>query len=178
MKKLAMTAAAAAAAFAVATPASAALTIEADPDPCLIGEPDCTFTFESNGVDGAFSESVGLVLPDQGAFEGSLTATFGINPITITRAWLVDSNMNEFDFNLATFGNTLVGDLPTFNAIAGAYTLNISGVAEDSSYSGVLNFSAVPEPGTWALMILGFGAIGFSMRGRKEKARRISVKYA
>lgn len=26
---------------------------------------------------------------------------------------------------------------------------------------------AVPEPGTWAMMLLGFGAIGFSLRGRR-----------
>jgi hypothetical protein len=28
--------------------------------------------------------------------------------------------------------------------------------------------SAVPEPGTWAMMLLGFGAIGFSMRRRRS----------
>jgi len=28
--------------------------------------------------------------------------------------------------------------------------------------------SAVPEPGTWAMMLLGFGAIGFSMRRRRQ----------
>ena len=27
---------------------------------------------------------------------------------------------------------------------------------------------AVPEPGTWAMMLLGFGAIGFSLRGRRS----------
>ena len=28
---------------------------------------------------------------------------------------------------------------------------------------------AVPEPGTWAMMLLGFGAIGFSLRGRRSR---------
>ena len=34
------------------------------------------------------------------------------------------------------------------------------------------NSGAVPEPGTWALLILGFGAIGGAMR-RKGRARLI-----
>lgn len=36
------------------------------------------------------------------------------------------------------------------------------------SYGGNLTFipSAVPEPGTWAMMLLGFGAIGMGMRRR------------
>ena len=30
-----------------------------------------------------------------------------------------------------------------------------------------LNFGAVPEPGTWAMMLLGFGGIGITMRRRR-----------
>lgn len=30
--------------------------------------------------------------------------------------------------------------------------------------------NAVPEPGTWAMMLLGFGALGFAMRRRKSSA--------
>jgi hypothetical protein len=33
---------------------------------------------------------------------------------------------------------------------------------------GVVSASAVPEPGTWAMMLLGFGAVGFSMRRRRR----------
>lgn len=32
--------------------------------------------------------------------------------------------------------------------------------------------TAVPEPGTWAMMLLGFGAAGFAMRRRKRPAMR------
>lgn len=44
------------------------------------------------------------------------------------------------------------------------------------SYIGLrsLTISApegVPEPSTWAMMILGFGAVGFAMRRRREPAR-------
>ena len=36
-------------------------------------------------------------------------------------------------------------------------------------------FTAVPEPSTWAMMILGIGAVGFSMRRGRQK---VSVRYA
>lgn len=46
----------------------------------------------------------------------------------------------------------------------GTYTLVISNVA-----------AAVPEPSTWALAILGFGAIGVAMR---RSSRNVSVRFA
>jgi hypothetical protein len=30
--------------------------------------------------------------------------------------------------------------------------------------------TAVPEPAVWAMMLIGFGAVGFMMRGRKQGA--------
>lgn len=40
--------------------------------------------------------------------------------------------------------------------------------------------AAVPEPTTWAMMLFGFGAIGFAMRRRKsaEKGQRVRVAYS
>ena len=34
--------------------------------------------------------------------------------------------------------------------------------------------TAVPEPATWALMILGFGAVGFAMRSRRATVSKVS----
>jgi hypothetical protein len=55
----------------------------------------------------------------------------------------------------------------------GTFTLNIQGTpgTQNGSLSGNVAFTAaaaVPEPGTWAMMLLGFGAIGFSMRRRRS----------
>jgi hypothetical protein len=63
------------------------------------------------------------------------------------------------------------------NLLAGANTLsflvqNDSGTGGPGSNPAGLRvsavFSAVPEPGTWMLMLLGFGAVGFSMRRRQK----------
>ena len=43
-------------------------------------------------------------------------------------------------------------------------------VMDDVTYHG--GAGGVPEPATWAMMILGFGAIGMTMRGQ----RRVAVK--
>ena len=64
----------------------------------------------------------------------------------------------------------------------GRNTLVINGMVEDGigSYGGTISFvpsSAVPEPGTWALMLLGFAAVGFSLRRRKPESRETRVRY-
>jgi len=55
--------------------------------------------------------------------------------------------------------------------------ITVTGVSRGlGSYGGNLTFvplAAVPEPGTWALMLLGFGAIGFSMRRRRQTTAHI-----
>ena len=37
------------------------------------------------------------------------------------------------------------------------------------------NFPAVPEPSTWAMMLLGFGAIGYAMRRRRSAAPKAAA---
>ncbi|HEV2594372.1 MAG TPA: FxDxF family PEP-CTERM protein [Sphingomicrobium sp.] len=50
-------------------------------------------------------------------------------------------------------------------------TITVNGLSRgNGSYGGqgTLVPRAVPEPATWAMMLLGFGAIGFSMRRRRR----------
>jgi hypothetical protein len=54
---------------------------------------------------------------------------------------------------------------------AGTYTLRMTGTrGTTSTFTGNISFAAVPEPGTWAMMLLGFGAVGFAMRRRRTPA--------
>lgn len=49
--------------------------------------------------------------------------------------------------------------------------------AVDAFESANFSLSAVPEPATWAMMLIGFGGIGFAMRRRKSKVTT-TVAYA
>src|SRR5207253_2572452 len=54
----------------------------------------------------------------------------------------------------------------------GQYNLTFSGNAPNGgAEAGSVTFRlAVPEPSTWAMMLLGFGGIGFAMRRRRRPA--------
>lgn len=59
--------------------------------------------------------------------------------------------------------------IPPQNVLAGSHTITVTGRAPTGagSYGGNINLTAVPEPGTWAMMLVGFGAVGFAMRRRR-----------
>ncbi|QNN65478.1 PEP-CTERM sorting domain-containing protein [Sphingomonas rhizophila] len=54
-----------------------------------------------------------------------------------------------------------------------AYSIDFGGTAGQTGYDNITFGSAtpggaVPEPGTWAMMLMGFGAVGFAMRRRRS----------
>ena len=65
------------------------------------------------------------------------------------------------------------------NLAAGNYRVAFSGnaPANGAVATGNLTFQVapVPEPGTWAMMLVGFGAIGFAMRRRQQPVRLAQV---
>lgn len=60
-----------------------------------------------------------------------------------------------------------------FGSAAGPFTFAVNDVSVSAGSSGQIlsgqvQMAAVPEPGTWALMLLGFGGVGYSMRRRRR----------
>ena len=54
---------------------------------------------------------------------------------------------------------------------AGTYFLDISGSGGGTSgYGGTLSVAAIPEPATWAMLVLGFAGVGFMAYRRKNKS--------
>ena len=93
-----------------------------------------------------------------------LSATFNGNPFT-----LAPNGQGEY---AAIFNQFITSGTNTI--IVSGNAGNGSGLAQSISagIAGQLTFaqvSSVPEPATWAMMLLGFGGIGFSMRRRPKQ---------
>jgi hypothetical protein len=69
-------------------------------------------------------------------------------------------------FLTGTFGLSDIPRSRTTDPLIVNYTLTVSQAV-----------SAVPEPSTWAMMLVGFGFIGSTMRSAKRR-RKLSVTYA
>ena len=60
-----------------------------------------------------------------------------------------------------------------FTSAAGPFTLAVRDLSvtngdTNTPITGTIRTLAVPEPATWAMMLLGFGGIGFAMRRRRQ----------
>jgi hypothetical protein len=117
------------------------------------------FTLSSNGsyaltaASTAFDTYLGLY---QGAFDPK-------NPLLNALEYNDDSagSLNSLISRSLTTGVNYFAVVTSFaTGATGAYTLSVSGPGT-TTIGG-----AVPEPATWAMMILGMGAVGYAMRRR------------
>lgn len=73
-------------------------------------------------------------------------------------------------------GNSFIFDrlvlTQTIDRLGGPYEVNTASFSYQLRDIGV---GGVPEPATWAMMILGFGVVGGAMRGRRNRARRLAI---
>lgn len=71
-----------------------------------------------------------------------------------------------------------LNNIPIFNGVLNTLKITYKSYG-NGKYSGTLDFvptAGVPEPATWALMMLGMGAVGFAMRRRRKE--QVRVRYA
>ncbi|OBX18036.1 hypothetical protein A9995_13945 [Erythrobacter sp. QSSC1-22B] len=59
--------------------------------------------------------------------------------------------------------------------MAGTQTFNISDMEVFAASTS--SIGAVPEPATWAMMLLGFGFVGGALRASKRR-QKLTVSYA
>jgi hypothetical protein len=138
----------------------------------LTGSRTATFTLES-AAPSSFTSSA--LVGNQvffNAVAGTFGGTAGTADISFGTNLIADLNIQSANLGftqLSAPGDLFTGPAssPTFNIgtfnlsggfTAGPATLTISRAA----------VAAVPEPSTWAMMLVGFGAIGASMRRRRR----------
>lgn len=119
--------------------------------------------------------------------------TFGLGSGSLSTSTTALLTATDLDFisvlvnGVAVDVLTSVGQLGQtafeFNAPITGFNLNtltVNGVSRgNGSYGGQITFTptgAIPEPATWAMLILGFAVVGFSMR-RRSKAN-VRVRFA
>lgn len=189
MKKLFLSMTAGVAAIAMAPAANAAQTI-------TITGASGTFADDSVQAGSSTVNAVGAggvqtgtgpgTLGGAGMFERIFTflQPTGFNTVSVTVNNVGQTALSNIDFSTATlngvafaiiqgsggFPNSETRQLLGATLLSGVNTLRFTGTTGgDAGLSGNLSFaavSAVPEPATWAFMLVGFGAVGYSMRKR------------
>ncbi|MEO8455310.1 MAG: FxDxF family PEP-CTERM protein [Sphingomicrobium sp.] len=164
-------------ALAMASAANATITVDASSmsytGPTTLGT-DTTIGYSEAGLTNpTFTEWLTLTNTLAGIYSISLsTSSAGVD---FTSAVLSDGVNNYALSFVGQIGSNEFWGLGDTLINSGQYTLTVNG---NNSRTGTLGGTitiaqALPEPGTWAMMLIGFGAVGFALR-RKRKLALIS----
>jgi hypothetical protein len=140
--------------------------------PSTIGT-QTTIGYSDTGLDTHFTESLSFLNDMSGIY--SITLTTSTAAVNFTSAILSDG-INSYDLHKIVddgtneFWSFVNPPNNTYTLGDGTYTLTIMGDnTGPGSLGGTVTINAVPEPAAWAMMLIGFGAIGASMRRRKNR---------
>lgn len=174
----------AAIALATAGSAHAATSITYDEGPTVDLTPSADGTTYSGSFaatvtgSGEFSALFDFLVPSSGiaSIAGVTILSDPESNITFTSG-LLDGTV---PFTI-TNGSTDIASLFMQNISGGTHTFQLNGVLSSTGESGVggiggnisYSLGAVPEPATWALFILGFGAVGGAMRSQANAKRKV-----
>ena len=178
MKSFLIAAGAAVAALTFAPAASAATYLPGSPQFQVSFAPNGSIsaTIGHNGISSNFDDSYVFTLLSNGLGSGSVIANFtsgGGNAFAFTSA-----TINGMDIPFGSFGPLIFAGATNVPLLAGENIIRITGTASGNvSYGGTISFvpNAVPEPATWAMMLVGFGMVGGAVRYRR---RATKVVYA
>ena len=180
MRKLIL-GAAAAAALTLGTAANATITVNSSTN---LNSPDpATSPGAVQTVGGVTTISFGQNPEPTPTFNGSFTFTnsdaevysilLGSSTpgVTFTAASLFGVGGTPGTWNLSG-GGTNVMQLAATLIAGGQYEFSFTGSNPNNSgvANGNVTVSAVPEPATWAMMLIGFGGLGLAMRSRRRPA--------
>ncbi len=166
-----------AAALGLASAASATITVDGSnmswTGPAELDGTTTTIGYSKAGLPKpTFTEW--LTFTDTTAGIDSITLDTSSRSVDFTSVYLTpDGGVTQYALSLLySVGSLESWGLDDTNLGAGTYTLVINGTNKGTgSLGGTITIQeALPEPGTWAMMLLGFGAVGFSLRRKRTAA--------
>ncbi len=151
-----------------AVPAAAAPVISCSTTSCTFGNSDPTVG------SGTFHDTYTFVLPYARTFVGEIFSqalNFPVDNVNfVSNGVLLDS----LHFTNTSVGNPEIRSISTVLA-AGTHTISVRGSSGPAGfYNGTATLGGVPEPMTWAMMILGFGLVGAGLRRRSKQTVRVA----
>jgi hypothetical protein len=178
-----------ASAIAFAPAALAADLVPGDPGFAVSGDPingPVSANIGRSGLAaGIFTDNFLFTIGNTGLGSGSLSSSLsgalGSSTDLDFLSIVFNNGFSNFVVPISIIGTTEFAGISNVPVIAGQLnTLSVQYRSRgNGSYGGNLTFTpnaAVPEPMTWMMMILGFAAVGFTMR-RREK-QNVRVRYA
>lgn len=170
------------AALAAATPATAAESVSAPLT--FIGTSAFFGADKSSG--GAFADTYTFDLPADAIASGALIAISLFPHMRALRdmelsAITISGPQGVIPYTLMATGKQLeTYALLGTGLMAGTQTIRIAGTVAggSGSYAGTFNIepaAPVPEPSAWALLLAGFGSVGYSLRARRRRGSRQAV---
>lgn len=177
MKKLALAAFAAATLLGGAS-ANAAALMSVPVISAVDGSISQNFGNNGGMVAGEFTDTFTFQWPSAGTTAGTISSSFtsDTNDLNFTSVTL---NGMDFEFMRGGDGRNEFQEI-RLATMAGLQTLVVKGVTPGAAatYAGTLTFTpnaAIPEPGAWALMIVGFGGAGALLRRRRGAMALASI---
>jgi hypothetical protein len=183
MRKLLPLAACCAASILFASPATAAPTITFDGVAGTFGNPEVNTA--------TFDDLIEVVFGSAGTANFTISTNYTALNQDIDFTSVMFGTMAQLNSNTGVEFTVIDPTEPSqYRALdglaiadAGTYFIRVRGDAGngaqnvDASYSGTINFtaSAVPEPATWAMFLMGFGVVGYSMRSRKVAYKAVQA---
>jgi hypothetical protein len=135
--------------------------------------------FQPNGTTGTDTGLVGpVVVPDGATFFQIAFTNFGAGK---TFSWDIDIDPASPSASPTVFGNSLIGTTAFVDFSNGQRAIGVLAAVAgnpDAAAFSVTSFvptPVVPEPTTWAMMLVGFGMIGATARYRRRSSM---VRYA
>lgn len=111
---------------------------------------------------------LGQFAPGAYLFSGTISSSYQGQAGNAQDIDFTSVSLNGHDFSISSTGQfelRYVADVPSGTS----NLLKVQGTAGSSStYSGTFNVASVPEASTWALMLGGFGMVGYALRGSRR----------